>query len=83
MNILSAENAVQLIRSNDHIYIHTAAAAPQQLVKAMTARHHELKNVNIYHLHTEGVAPYTQREYRENFNTFAFFTAKNVRQAMK
>lgn len=83
MNILSAENAVSFIRSYDHVYIHTAAAAPQQLVTALTERHSELKQVNLYHLHTEGEAPYARKEYRESFNTFAFFTAKNMRQAMK
>jgi 4-hydroxybutyrate CoA-transferase len=83
MNYVTPEEAVSRIESGHHIYIHTAAAAPQQLVKAMTARHNELRNVQIFHLHTEGEAPYVKTEYRESFRTHAFFTGKNVRKAMQ
>lgn len=83
MKILSPEEAISHVHSRDHIYIHTAAAAPQQLINALTNRHRELENVQIFHMHTEGDAPYTQPEYRHSFRTHAFFTGKNVRQAME
>ena len=35
---VSASEAVKVIKSNDRVYIHTAAAAPQELIDAMTAR---------------------------------------------
>jgi acyl-CoA hydrolase len=83
MKIVSSDEAVSYIQSRQHVFIHTAAAAPQQLVKALTRRHKELRKVQIFHLHTEGEAPYTQPEYKESFSTHVFFTAKNVRSAMK
>ena len=83
MNYVTPEDAVSRIESGHHVYIHTAAAAPQQLIKAMTARHHELRKVQIFHLHTEGEAPYVKTKYRESFRTHAFFTGKNVRKAMQ
>lgn len=83
MKIVSAEKAVSYIQSRQHVFIHTAAAAPQQLVKAFTDRHKELRKVQIFHLHTEGDAPYTNPEYKESFSTHVFFTAQNVRSAMK
>jgi acyl-CoA hydrolase len=83
MKIVSAEEAVSYIQSRQHIFVHTAAAAPQQLVRALTERHKELRKVQIFHLHTEGDAPYTYPEYKESFNTHVFFTAQNVRAAMK
>jgi len=83
MEIVSAGEAVSYIQSRQHIFIHTAAAAPQQLIKALTKRHKELRNVQIFHLHTEGDAPYTQPDYKSSFKTHVFFTAKNVRAAMK
>ena len=83
MTIVTPEEAVSRIQSGDHIYIHTAAAAPQQLIHALTARHAELKKIQIFHLHTEGEAPYAKPEYRDSFKTHAFFTGKNVRPAMK
>ena len=49
----------------------------------MTARGKELKDVNIYHLHTEGPAPYAESEYQENFHVRAVFIGSNVRKAIK
>ena len=83
MKIVSADEAVSYIQSRQHIFIHTAAAAPQQLVRALTGRHKELRKVQIFHMHTEGEAPYTKPEYKESFSTHVFFTAQNVRSAMK
>lgn len=83
MKLVTPDEAVSYIQSRDHLFIHTAAAAPQQLVQALTKRHKELRKVQIFHLHTEGEAPYTKPEYRNSFKTHVFFTAKNVRSAMK
>ncbi|MFU8811399.1 MAG: acetyl-CoA hydrolase/transferase family protein [Balneolaceae bacterium] len=83
MKFTTAEKAVEHIQSRQHVYIHTAAAAPQQLVQALTNRHKELKSVQLFHLHTEGDAPYTKPEYADSFKTHVFFTAKNVRGAMR
>ena len=47
MIICSAEEAVSKILSGNRVFIHSVAAAPQLLIKAMVARKNELKNVNI------------------------------------
>ena len=44
---ISAEKAVQVIKSNDRVFIHGSAATPVCLVNAMQARHQELKNVEL------------------------------------
>ncbi|HRH42733.1 MAG TPA: acetyl-CoA hydrolase/transferase C-terminal domain-containing protein [Pyrinomonadaceae bacterium] len=82
MKIVSAEEAVKFIKSGDHIFVQSVAAAPQTLIKAMTARSDELRNVEIYHLHTEGVAPYSEPQYSESFHTNSFFIGSNVRKAV-
>ena len=46
-NVKSAAEAVSIIESGNRVFIHSAAATPQTLVKAMTARASELKNVEI------------------------------------
>jgi len=46
--------AVKCIKSGDNVFIHSAAAVPRCLVKAMTERHAELKDVSIFQIHTEG-----------------------------
>lgn len=74
-------SAVKHIQSGDHVYIHTAGATPNVLVDAMTARADELKGVEIYHMHTEGKAPYTKPEYQSAFHVNSFFLGANCRSA--
>jgi acyl-CoA hydrolase len=76
------EEAVQVIRSDDRVFIHGGAATPKVLVKAMTERSHELRGVEVVHLHTEGDAPYARPELAESFTTNALFVGANVRQAV-
>ncbi|MGF1671860.1 MAG: acetyl-CoA hydrolase/transferase family protein [Balneolaceae bacterium] len=83
MKIVTASKALTLVKSGDHVFIHTAAATPLQLVRALSERHNELTDVHIYHLHTEGEAPYTKPEYSKSFKTHSFFTGANVRSAIQ
>ncbi|MEM9858149.1 MAG: acetyl-CoA hydrolase/transferase C-terminal domain-containing protein [Bacteroidota bacterium] len=76
-------DALSAVKSGDNVFIHTASAAPQALIKGLIERASELKNVNIYHLHTEGEAPYCNIEYEGIFNTNSFFIGANVRRAIK
>lgn len=79
---LTPEQAVAGIRSGDRVYIHSAAATPQSLVKAMVSRADELRGVEIFHLHTEGDASYTNPEFSESFHLNAMFLGPNVRKAV-
>jgi acyl-CoA hydrolase len=79
---VSPEDAVSIIKSGDRVYVHSVAAAPQQLIKAMTARANELRHVEIVHLHTEGAAPYAAPEYSKSFRVNALFVGPNMRQAV-
>lgn len=80
---VSAEEAVKIVKSNDRVYLHAAAAMPQVLVNALTARHEELRNVEICHLHVEGDTPYADPKYKESFHVNSFFLGKNVRHTLK
>ena len=80
---VSAEEALKVVKSNDKIYLHAAAAAPSVLIKALTDRHDELRNVEICQLHTEGEAPYANPEYAESFHVNSFFIGRNVRHTLK
>jgi 4-hydroxybutyrate CoA-transferase len=82
MNIVSAGDAVRCIESGHRVYIHSVAAAPQDLIEAMTLRADELKNVDIVHLHTEGRAPYARAEFADCFNVHVLFTGPNMRDAV-
>ena len=75
----SAETAVELVKSGERVFIHGGAATPIVLVKALTARHGELKDVEIVHIHTEGEALYAKPEYRGSFKVNSFFIGGNLR----
>ncbi len=79
---VTAKEAMERIKSGDNVYIHTAAAAPQILIEALSECASSFSDVNIYHLHTEGTARYSQPEFRENFNVNSFFIGANVRTAI-
>jgi len=80
---VTAEEAVKVIKNNDRVYIHAAAAAPQELIRAMSGRHEELRNVEVCHLHTEGDAPYANPAYKDSFHVNSFFIGKNVRHTLE
>lgn len=80
---ISAEEAVKIVKSNDRVYLQAAAAAPQVLIRALSARHEELRNVEICQLHTEGEAPYANPEFKDSFHVNSFFVGKNIRHTLK
>ncbi|MGW8123987.1 acetyl-CoA hydrolase/transferase family protein [Roseivirga echinicomitans] len=82
MEYTTAEKAVELIKSGDSVFIHTAAATPKTLVQAMTNRADSLRGVKIFHLHTEGEAPYTKKELAKSFHTYSLFVGSNSRAAI-
>lgn len=81
MQILSADEAVSIIQSGHRIFIHTAAAAPQPLIQAMSDRAAKLRNIEVIHLHTDGEAPYTAPKLEGRVFINSLFVGENVRQA--
>jgi 4-hydroxybutyrate CoA-transferase len=82
MKFTSAGEAVKTIKSGDRIFVQSVAAAPQILIRAMCQRAPELERIEIYHLHTEGEAPYVEPECAKSFHTNALFVGANVRRAV-
>jgi acyl-CoA hydrolase len=80
---VTAEEALKAVKSNDKVYIQAAAAVPSVLIKALTARHEELRNVEICQLHTEGEAPYANPDLAKSFHVNSFFIGKNVRHTLR
>ncbi|HEX7015262.1 MAG TPA: acetyl-CoA hydrolase/transferase C-terminal domain-containing protein, partial [Cyclobacteriaceae bacterium] len=78
----SADEALGLLKSGQNVFIHSVAAAPRVLIEAMVRRAEDLKDVKVFHLHTEGDAPYTRPEYKGVFHHNAFFIGSNVRKAI-
>ena len=80
---LTAAQAVDLIKPGSNLFIQTAAAAPGQLIRALTEKGKELKNISIYQMHTEGPAPYAAKEWKDVFKVKCFFIGANLRKAVQ
>ena len=85
IHYVSADEAVKVIKSGDHVHLSSVASAPQILINAMCRRGEagELKNVKVHHLHTEGPAPYTDPKFEGTFFHQGFFIGANVRKSVQ
>lgn len=85
LKFVTAQEAVKVVKSGDHIHLSSVASAPQVLIKALVARGDagELQDVRIHHLHTEGEAPYADPKYEGIFFHQAFFVGANVRKSVQ
>lgn len=85
IHFVSADEAVKVVKSGDHIHFSSVACAPKILIDALCRRGDagELRDVKIHHLHTEGPAPYTDAKYEGIFFHQAFFVGGNVRKSVQ
>jgi acyl-CoA hydrolase len=79
----SAKEALSHLKSGDHVFIHTAAAAPQILIQEMVRQADRLNDMQLFHLHTEGEAPYLDDQYEGIFQSHVFFIGANCRDAVR
>ena len=79
---ITAAQAVQAIKSGDRIFIHGSAATPVHLVKALQARHADLKNVEITSITTLGDIDFNAAPYRESFFFNSLFVSANTRSVV-
>lgn len=80
--LVTAEEAVKVIKSGDKIIIQPGCAAPLQLINAMVQRKDELRDVEIFHILVVGNLPYTQSGMEKHFRHKAFFIGANARAAV-
>ncbi len=79
---VSAAEAVAHVRSGTNIYIHGAAATPTPLIEALAARK-DLEGVRLYHLHTNGPAPFAEKGREKEFRSVSLFTGAPLRPAVQ
>lgn len=80
---VTAAEAVNVVKSNDRVYVQAAAATPSVLTQALADRAAELTNVEVCHLHTEGKASYAHPDLADSFHVNSFFIGANVRHTLK
>lgn len=85
MKYLTPAQAVQLVKSGDTIVVQGSTSIPMVLLRALTARAAELRDVKIisgFGVHPED-APYAKRELIDSFRALNIFVPNNLRRAMK
>ena len=78
--LVKPEEAIKAIKSGNRVFIGSACATPQSLVRALAKTTAE--DIEIAHILTLGVAPYAQEELAQKFRANAFFISGNVRKAV-
>ena len=77
----SADDAVKLVKSGMNLFVHGASATPSLLLDAL-AKRTDLSGVTLYHLHTNGPAPFAAPEHRGRFFSVSLFTGPALRDAI-
>ncbi len=82
---LTPEEAVRLVKSGDTVVVQGSTSIPMVLLRALTARAAELRDVKIisgFGVHPED-APYAKRELMDSFRALNIFVPNNLRRAMR
>ena len=78
---VTADEAVKVVKSGDHIHLSSVASVPHALIQALCRRADagEVEDLHFHHFHTEGPAPYSEERYAGIFFDQGFFVGPNVR----
>ncbi|HSR13312.1 MAG TPA: acetyl-CoA hydrolase, partial [Thermodesulfobacteriota bacterium] len=83
---VSEDEIFRRIHRGDRIFIHTACAEPQYLVRALIkyveSHPKAFFDAEVMHVWTLGVAPYTEEKFKYNFRYNSFFVGENSREAV-
>lgn len=79
---MSAEEAMNYVKSGDTVFIQGAAATPRALVPALAehGKKNKLQNIKVHHIHTEGKGEYLEPDCEGIFRSNSLFTAANCRK---
>ncbi|MFC2133145.1 acetyl-CoA hydrolase/transferase family protein [Bacteroidota bacterium] len=80
--VVTADEAVKIIKSGDKIVVQPGCAAPFSLINAMVSRKDDLFDVEIFHILIVGDIPYVAPGMEKHFKHKAFFIGGNARKAV-
>ena len=81
--IVSAEQALQTVRSGDRVVLGHACSEPPALVEALAARAAELRDVEVVHMVAMGPAKFACPEMKSSFRFNGFFLGTPTRKAVQ
>lgn len=77
---ISADEAVQLVKSGDRVFLHGSAATPLHLIDALFKRAGVLKNVELVSISTFGHIDWKKPEILDSFYFNSLFVSANIRE---
>ena len=82
IKFVTAEEAVKLIESGDHVYLQGSTSTPEMLEQALANRGSELRDVTIYTGFgvCRGRSPLCRPEYKDSFLINSFFVNNSFRE---
>jgi 4-hydroxybutyrate CoA-transferase len=81
--VVSADEAIKIIKNDDKIIVHSNCALPSVLLNAMVKRKDELSGIEIFHALTVGHLPYLDPGMEDSFRHNASFVGANARKAVQ
>ena len=81
--LVSAEEAVSIIKSGENVFVGTACATPRVLIAAMEDFGINLSDLQIFHFLTDGAIPMKNDEPMTRFKHRTFFVGNDMRKAIK
>jgi acyl-CoA hydrolase len=79
---VSAAEAVSYIKSGMNVFLHGGCATSTPLIGALCART-DLESVRIFHLHTEGPAPFVHPSQKGHFTSVSLFVGAPLRKVVE
>lgn len=82
MPYVSAEEALQIVQSNQRIFIHGSACTPLYMLKKLAEQAPRLQNVELVSISLYGDVELDKPQYRPHFHFNSLFVSASIRQAV-
>lgn len=79
---VSAEEAINLIKSGDRVFLHGSACTPNYLISQLAHQAGRLRDVEIVSITVQGQVEVAKPEYKDSFYINSLFVSTPVREAI-
>lgn len=79
LKYIAAEEAVNIVKSGDRVFLHGSAATPVHLIKALQNRFNELKKVELVSITNLGDLDFSNPAFEDSFFFNSLFVSGNTR----
>ncbi|EFO17040.1 acetyl-CoA hydrolase/transferase [Loa loa] len=82
--VKECKDAVSIIKSGSHIFVHGIAATPTPLLEGLCehVKANNFKKITLHHMHLEGHTPWLAADVKDRIRSNSLFTGHNLRGAV-